>query len=261
MLGVMQAQTTVQIELTTICNFDCHYCAGRSMAQRHMDDALLQQVLDSMPTQQSLWVSLQGEGEPTLHPRFWEWAQAFRDKGHHVTTITNGTRINAQRCHEVLSNIGVSIDTLDADEAERIGRYNLPKVLSHFEELVQTMGPQRVRVHTVSYGQDVRPLLNYLQGLGVRAIVQPIQTKPDYARRYGDLPAVHVYRQRQRSVETYTCRFLDGRTPMRFVNIDGIEMPCCFIKDAGAFESTQHVREALARKVVPTPCLGCRELS
>lgn len=256
----MQAQTLVQIELTTLCNFDCYYCAGRSMAQRHMDDAVLQRVLDSMPAQPAVWVSLQGEGEPTLHPRFWTWAQAFRDKGHQVTTITNGTRIDVERCQAVLSNIGVSIDTLDAAEAERIGRYNLPKVLSHFEALVKAMGPERVRVHTVSYGQDLRPLLAYLQGWGVRAIVQPIQTKPDYARRYEHLPAVQVYRQRQNPVSVYTCRFLDGRTPMRFVNIDGIEMPCCFIKDAGAFESTQHVRETLARRAVPAACLGCREL-
>ena len=248
----------VQIELTTVCNYSCFYCAGRDMAQRHMDMAVFGQILDRLPADGGVTVSLQGEGEPTLHPQFWDMVEAVRAKGHQTYTITNGTRIDVDQFDAGLSSVGVSIDTVDAQEAERIGRFNLPKVLANFEALFKGMGPERVTVHTVQYGQPIEPLRAYLQSLGVRRhIVQPLQVKDDYAKRYADQP---VLKQLAPPVVThFRCGFLD--TPrMRFFDIDGLEMPCCFIKDASVFVSIDDLRQTLAGKQIPPACAGCREL-
>ncbi|MEO7940617.1 MAG: radical SAM protein [Burkholderiaceae bacterium] len=254
-----------QIEVTTICNFDCYYCAGREMAQRHMDMAVFKRILDGFMPFTGMPVSLQGEGEPTLHPEFWDMAQAVRAHGLRTYTITNGTRVDAAQFAQALHSVGVSVDTLDAEEARRIGRYNLPKVLANLQALVQAMGPARVTVHTVSYGQDIEPLRAWVRNLGVqRHIVQPLQVKDDYARRYAPLPAdqnqpIRIVPRDARSLAHYRCSFLD--TPrMRYFDIDGTEMPCCFIKDTSVYTSIDDLSQTLSRRQIPAACSGCREL-
>ncbi|MGC4061476.1 MAG: radical SAM protein [Aquabacterium sp.] len=252
----------VQIELTTICNFACFYCAGRDMPQRHMDMAVFQRIIDQLPPASNgiVTVSLQGEGEPTLHPRFWDMVDAVRAMGHQTYTITNGTRVDTALFEAGLSSVGVSIDTVDPQEAERIGRFNLPKVLANFEALLQAMGPQRVVVHTVHYGQAVAPVQAYLRGLGVhRHIVQPLQVKDDYAKRYADEAQAVLRHLAPPPVTQFRCGFLD--TPrMRFFDIEGREMPCCFIKDASVYQSIDDLRQQLAVRQIPPACAGCREL-
>ena len=254
----MSTSRYIQIEVTTICNFDCYYCAGRDMAQRHMDMLVYRRIIDGLPPHAGITVSLQGEGEPTLHPRFWDMVRIAREGGHHTYTITNGTRVDVDLFDQGLSTVGVSIDTFDAAEAQRIGRYNLPKVLAHFEALLARMGPERVTVHTVRYGQDIAPLVDWLRGLGVkRHVVQPLQVKDDYAKRYGAHPVLlHL---KPPAPLHYRCGFLD-MPRMRFFDIEGREMPCCFIKDASSYVSIEDLRETLAARRVPVACAGCREL-
>lgn len=203
-------------------------------------------------------VSLQGEGEPTLHPQFWDMVDAVRSKGLPTYTITNGTRVDVAQFDAGFTSVGVSIDTVDAQEAERIGRFNLPKVLANFEALFKVMGPERVAVHTVQYGQPIDHLRAYLRSLGVRRhLVQPLQVKDDYARRYADQPALKLLVPAP--IQHFRCGFLD--TPrMRFFDIDGLEMPCCFIKDASVFVSIDDLRQKLAGRQIPPACAGCREL-
>ncbi|MFT3859461.1 MAG: hypothetical protein QM742_18835 [Aquabacterium sp.] len=152
----------------------------------------------------------------------------------------------------------MSVDTLDPEEAERIGRHNLPKVLANVEALLAAMGPDRLAIHTVHYGQDIAPLQAWLRDRGVhRHIVQPLQIKDDYARRYAAQPVI-VHRPRSLP-QQYRCSFLD--TPrMRYFDIDGLEMPCCFIKDSSVYSSIDDLQRTLAQRQVPKACSGCREL-
>ncbi len=48
---------------------------------------------------------------------------------------------------------------------------------------------------------------------------------------------------------------------MRFFTIDGIELPCCFIKDVSKFTSVQHLKHQLQQQQVPDACSGCREIT
>jgi hypothetical protein len=122
------------------------------------------------------------------------------------------------------------------------------------------MGPDRVVVHTVHYGQAVAPLQAYLRAWGVRRhIVQPLQVKDDYAKRYADQAQAVLRHFAPPPVMHFRCGFLD--TPrMRFFDIDGREMPCCFIKDASVYASIDDLRQSLAERQVPPACAGCREL-
>jgi MoaA/NifB/PqqE/SkfB family radical SAM enzyme len=241
-----------QIEVTTHCTFTCFYCAGRDMPQRHMEWPVFEQMLAHIPAGQHV-VSLQGEGEPTLHPRFWDMVTEVRARGFAPTTITNGYEIDAARMAAELPDVAVSIDTLDEAEATRIGRLKLPRVLASLDRLLAVMGPERIRIMTVDYGQDLSTLRNFLvQRRLTRHIVQPLQCKDDYARRYPDRISVAGRYH-------YQCRFLQAPI-MRFYDITGCELPCCFIKDVTAFTSIGALAGELARGDVPPPCAGCREI-
>lgn len=242
----------VQIEISTHCNFTCFYCAGRDMAQEYMPIATFEDILGNLPAGQHI-VCLQGEGEPTLHPGFWDMAERIRQSGHVPYTITNGSRIAAERMAEVFPTIAISLDTLDPAEAERIGRKKLSKVLANFDRLIAAMGPGRIIVVTVDYGQPLDSLKTFVRGKGiVQHMIQPLQVKADYRRRYPDFPA-------PQELYTYRCRYLE-QALHRTYDMHGHVFPCCHIKDPAGFDSIESLRASIARSEVPACCSGCREI-
>jgi len=241
-----------QIEVTTHCNFECFYCAGRAMPQRHMPWDLFKSIIDGIPSGQHM-VSLQGEGEPTTHPKFREMAEAVSARSLVPFTITNGAQIDADWMASTFPSIGVSIDTLDAAEAERIGRHKLDRVLKNLEALDARMGPKRIRIMSVNYGQSLDAVREFVRARGYRHSVQSLQTKPDYAHRYPaafDAPPPRY---------TYRCRYLE-RPLKRYYDIEGREYPCCFIKDARLHEPIAAMQEKMAAGEIPPACTGCREV-
>jgi sulfatase maturation enzyme AslB (radical SAM superfamily) len=243
-----------QIEVTTRCNFSCWYCAGRDMPQKDMAWDTFTSIVDAI-AQSGSTVSLQGEGEPTLHPRFWEMVRYVRTKGHVPYTIINGSRVNATLIARHFMTVGISIDTLDSETAERIGRHNLTKVLAGVKSLRKLMAPHRITIMTVDLGQPLEGLRDWVkaQGFG-RHIVQPLMQKQDYAQRYSQ-----VARQTTKDTNGQTCRFVEQDT-MRFYTWQGQVLPCCFIKDTSGLTSIGALRASLHAGNVPAGCAGCKEL-
>ena len=166
-----------QIEVTTHCNFECFYCAGRAMPQRHMPWDLFKSIIDGIPPGQHM-VSLQGEGEPTTHPKFREMAEAVSARSLIPFTITNGAQIDADWMALTFPRIGVSIDTLDAAEAERIGRHKPDRVLKNLEALDARMGPKRIRIMSVNYGQSLDAVREFARARGYRIACSRYRPNP-----------------------------------------------------------------------------------
>lgn len=211
-------------------------------------------ILGSLPPGRHT-VSLQGEGEPFAHPDIWEMATQVREAKHVPYTITNGSLIDAQRVAALFPAIGVSLDTLDNREAERIGRKRLGRVVDNLERLVAEMGGDRIVVHTVNMGQDLRALRSYLNDRGIRRhVIQPLQTKNDYRKCYPQWPVVDHGPPR-----ITMCRYL-AKPSMRFFNVDGVDLPCPFIKQISSYRSDKLLKDHFAEGGVPEACLGCREI-
>ena len=244
----------VQIGVTTVCNFDCFYCAGRKMPQRYMELELFDEILANLPAAR-LTVSLQGEGEPTLHPSFWDMVEKVALSGKYPYTISNCSNIDISRAACLFPQIGVSIDTLEEDEAERIGRFGLSGVLRNLEQLVATMGPRRINIYSVDYGQPLEALQRYVRSLGIdRHMVKPVNPKADYRIRYPDLISTGNERYH------FGCRYI-FQPSMRFFDVNGRMMPCCFIKDASKYISIEHIGGELKQHNIPDSCVGCREIT
>lgn len=244
----------IQVEITTHCNFNCFYCVGRDMPQQHMAMERFDEIVSKLPRGQYP-VSLQGEGEPMTHPQFWDMVERVKSVGKIPYTITNGSLIDSRRVAQCFPEIGFSLDTIDPEEAQRLGRYKLNRVLENLEQLIESIGALRIIVHTVDYGQPLSRLREYLQNRGLlKHIVQPLQSKSDYRRRYLErASATQNWRYH------YRCRYI-LQPVMRFFTINGVEMPCCFIKDLSKYVSVDEIKWRLLHRQVPATCGGCREI-
>ena len=109
------AITHAQIEPTTRCNFTCGFCAGRSMRQGDLAWEAFAAFLDAHPD--LAHVELQGEGEPLLHPRFFDMAAACTARGLTVGLITNGSLLSETMVERLLdaglAAIHISLETTD----------------------------------------------------------------------------------------------------------------------------------------------------
>jgi MoaA/NifB/PqqE/SkfB family radical SAM enzyme len=122
----------LQIEPTTRCNFTCGFCAGRHMPQQNMAVERLEEVLRAVapsPLPSPIrgegescglrHVELQGEGEPMLHPRFFEMAEMIRrlHPRAKISLITNGSLLNEENVARIIEigfhKISVSIESPD----------------------------------------------------------------------------------------------------------------------------------------------------
>lgn len=249
-LNLASTKLLLQIEITTRCNFDCFYCAGRAMRQGDLSFAAFTEILDGHIARYGVpnTVSLQGEGEPTLHHDFFRMAEHVRALAGTPYTITNGTYKHPERFIGLFPRVGVSIDSLDALAAAKIGRYNLPRVLSFVEALAPHV---QIVIHSVAHRVHTPVIAAWCRAHGYRHMVQPLQSKADYSRRY--LPAAEPHVPPGR----FSCVYLE-RIRMRYYTLGGTEMPCCFIKDESQFPGIEAMRRQQAQGVSPICCAGCR---
>lgn len=247
-----------QIEITTHCNFQCFYCVGRTMPQKHMDKIVFSEILQDIPA--GTVVNLQGEGESALHPAFWEFVDQVVSKGCYPFTMTNGTLINKSNLKSVLTyfpQLGISLDSLD--DVDTSGRYHQKAVLSKIDSLVEIAGIMYLTIYITDYGQNISPLIQHLESKKIKYIVQSLQTKPDYV--HSSLYESHL--QPEQPIifkEGAVCKYI-LQDIKRFYNVDGLAFPCCFIKDTSKYKSIEALKETFNLGEVPEPCFGCRELT
>lgn len=137
----------VQIEPVGQCNLACTMCPINYRDDlplhgkvRMMDFDLYTGLIDQFANLKTL--HLQGLGEPTLHPRFFDMVSYAVKKGIRVTTNTNLTLINPARAEKCvtsgLDTLHFSIDGTTRETYERIRvNANFDKVMTNLGNLVE----------------------------------------------------------------------------------------------------------------------------
>jgi MoaA/NifB/PqqE/SkfB family radical SAM enzyme len=144
------------------------------MPQKHMDKHVFAEILRNIPA--GTVVNLQGEGESSLQPNFWEFIDQVISNGCYPFTITNGALIKKSTLKSILTyfpQLGISLDSLD--DVDHTGRYNQKAVLSKIDALVEIAGIMYVTVYITDYGQNIKPLIQYLERKSIRYIVQSLR--------------------------------------------------------------------------------------
>jgi organic radical activating enzyme len=221
------------------------------MKQKMMDFDVFKSILTTVTSDTKI-ISLQGEGEPMMHPRFWDMVEEVKKIKKDVFTITNGSAlVDPYRVSQAFQNIGISVDTMDPVLAEKIGRHDLEKVLKNIHGYLRYVEADRIQIQTVDFGQDLTEVKAFVKKWKMGHFIQPLQNKPDYSYRYGE--------KNNYGECTFNCKKLTTKGS-GFYNIDGKAMPCVYIKDLSKFESKEKLIQQLANKEVPAACEGCEQI-
>ena len=186
----------LQIDPTTRCNYSCAYCRGRSMPQEDLDPALVDAALDSFPHVR--FVELHGEGEPLLHPRFFDIAAGVRARGIKISVFTNGSLFHAAQVERLLDagfeKVVVSVDSADPERfrAIRTGKFDI--VRDGMERLMTRRRERGLSAPAVGISatiqrrfiDDIRGLAAFYRELDLDGGIgyQPLNPAASYARHY-----------------------------------------------------------------------------
>ena len=165
----------LQVEPTTRCNFTCGFCVGRHMDQSDMTLDTFRHALTQLQDLERL--EIHGEGEPLMHPDFFEMARLARDRGIKVSTITNGSMFSPERIERILDTgiaaLFVSIESPRVEEFKEIRGGNLTTVISGIKALLAA--------------RNARQLANPTVGFSVTVLKRTQTLMPEIAQLYTDL--------------------------------------------------------------------------
>ncbi|HTI46945.1 MAG TPA: radical SAM protein [Casimicrobiaceae bacterium] len=167
----------VQIEPVGQCNLRCQMCAiqFRRDGPPHGPLAFMAfetftRLLDQFPRLREL--HLQGLGEPTMHPRFFDMVAHAAARGIRVSTNSNLTLWSERRALQCaqsgLAELSVSLDAADPSIYERIRRgAHFGKVLRNLRRVMAaraaTRSPLEVRIVMVLMKQNLDDLPNLVR--------------------------------------------------------------------------------------------------
>jgi MoaA/NifB/PqqE/SkfB family radical SAM enzyme/ubiquinone/menaquinone biosynthesis C-methylase UbiE len=113
---------SVTLAVTNRCNYNCWHCYNAGRSQRDMPLSALKDIAGQLREFGAVQVTLTG-GEPLLRADLEDIAAAF-DESTCLTLNTTGDQLTPQRARALrgagIFSIGVSIDSADADEHDRM---------------------------------------------------------------------------------------------------------------------------------------------
>lgn len=267
MVNSTMTNTMVAIEVTTQCNFDCDYCYTKNYPNKMMDMDTFKRIIREWASYPgNVDFSLSGEGESLLHPQFWDFVQHIRTTTKHkVSLITNGSTLtptNIQKIRDNMDIVRVSLDTMDPDMAERVGRHFHSRVVQNIRLLAKT--GIRMLVMTTNFGQDIDPVGKFVKSLNqpnALHVTQPLQPKADYASGYTMFEKPIQFVPRKPSY--VQCGNIIANSIIMYT-VDGLKLPCCYIKDRSAYpgyESMVKMMTDPTNTTIPPCCTGCSLLT
>lgn len=124
---------SVEVHLTDLCNLSCPWCTDQVLRENKAQ--LPVEVLDRLFADlapHGVGVTLEGGGEPTVHPAFGEVVASARRHGLELGLITNGVRPLTEHAG-AFQWVRVSVDAATAEE------YLVEKGADCFEKVMQNL--------------------------------------------------------------------------------------------------------------------------
>jgi MoaA/NifB/PqqE/SkfB family radical SAM enzyme len=270
----------LQIEPTTRCNFRCGFCVGRSMEQSDLDIDLFTRTLDQFPSVQHL--ELQGEGEPLMHPRFFDMVAIARARGVRVSFISNGSWFTPAHIERILEGgvekISVSLESADAEAFRAIRGGKLEKVIAGLEALMSERNRRGLAKPAVGFSVTLMrrtrghlpAILALYRRLGLDGgfSAQPLQHMAAYRSIYdasmreetldaaeADARLLNLLVRTQRGTMGFYDVLMAGWRPASkkcpwlekglYVDRNGGFSPCCMIKETGTRDEVLAQREEM----------------
>lgn len=253
-IGPLGLPISISVEPTTSCNLRCPECPSglRSFTRPTgmLDVDLYEKMLDEL--QHVLWyLILYFQGEPYLHPQFFELIKLASDRNIYTATSTNGHYLNPENARKTvesgLDRLIISIDgtTQETYESYRIGG-KLDRVISGTKEIIKwkrELG--KTTPHVIFQFLVVKPnehqvleVEELAASLGVDSVALKTAQIYDYQNGSPLIPENPNYSRYLKNGDgTYSLknRLLNQCWKMWHSCVmtwDGQIVPCCFDKDA-----------------------------
>lgn len=244
----------ISFEPTTSCNLRCPECPSglRSFTRPTgmMQEDLYKKTIDEL-AETLLYLIFYFQGEPYLHPKFFELVKYAHDKGLYTATSTNAHYLTDERARKTvesgLDRLIISIDgtTQDVYEQYRIGG-KLEKVIEGTKNIIKwkkALGSSTP--HTIFQFLVVKPNEHQIEEvkklakeLGVDEVGLKTAQIYDYEEGSDLIPTIDKYSRYKKEDEgRYSIKnaLVDHCWKMWHscvITWDGLVVPCCFDKDA-----------------------------
>lgn len=111
---------SVEIHLSNRCNLNCEWCVDREIRQskKELSRDVLYKVINEF-AHKGIGLTIEGGGEPTVHPFFEEFVFECKKSGIKLGLITNGVKKISVEVIKKFDWIRVSVDSANADEYAR----------------------------------------------------------------------------------------------------------------------------------------------
>lgn len=251
---VWGAPAAIAVEPTTACNLRCPECpSGLRQFSRptgKLSVELYRRMIDEVAPK-ALYLTLYFQGEPYLHPHFFELVNYARQKGLFTITSTNGHFLDAQRARlTVESGLDRLIISIDGVTQESYASYRkegqLQKVLAGIREIVEwkeklnSLTPEVVlQFLIVRPNEHEIPAIRHLaKKMQVNRLVLKTAQIYDFEDGSPLIPTIERYSRYRRlpngkyaiknPLKNQCWRMWNGFV----MTWDGRLVPCCFDKDA-----------------------------
>jgi radical SAM protein with 4Fe4S-binding SPASM domain len=253
-LVVPAGPSALSFEPTTRCNLRCPECpSGLRQFTRdegYADQALFAAAITSVQSH-LIWLNLYFQGEPFLHPGFFQMVKRAKSLRYYVMTSTNGHHLGEQSCRDLieagLDRLIISVDGLDQETYSQYRKGGtLSRVLSGVETLCRVRR-ELGAIHPKIIVQCLKLRHNILQMEELRdAMVATGVDKVEFkTAQFYDLSDENQMIPEQEEHRRYSHRVGKGyviksRWPSHcrrlwfgsVITWDGEVIPCCYDKDA-----------------------------
>lgn len=177
---------SVEMHLTDCCNLDCEWCTDKELRKNKatLDLRTIQRVFHEF-WRHSTGVTLEGGGEPTLHPQFQEVVRVGAMSNIDMGLITNGT-VDISDCVSALKWVRVSLDSSTCDEYKREkGIDCFEHALDNLKKMSEARNPKETFVGvgyvlTTRNQSNLIDLMKQLDNMGVDYIyLRPVEEAGD----------------------------------------------------------------------------------
>jgi radical SAM protein with 4Fe4S-binding SPASM domain len=243
----------VSIEPTNRCNLRCPECpSGNDTLKRNrgfMDRAMFNSVIDQL-SPQLLYLTLYFEGEPFLHPDFFDFVNYAASKGIFVATSTNGhflDRASAEKT--VRSGLHKLIISLDGYDQASYEKYRIGGDFGKVIDGLKNLAEARQRLNSKRPEIELQCLLfsanenrkSEIRRLGKESGADRVVFKTaqfyDYEKGNPMMPLkkVHTRYSRDRNgnlrLKAHQPNSCFRMWSSCVITWDGLVVPCCFDKD------------------------------
>jgi radical SAM protein with 4Fe4S-binding SPASM domain len=233
----------VYIEISNVCNLQCHFCPAVERDKTFMPLDLFQKVARTVaPLTEEVCFHLMGE--PLLHPQFDSYLAFCQSLGLRVNLTTNGMLLNADRINALmnptLSQINFSLQSFEANFPDQDNSAYLQTIFQFTERALKERPDLYINYRLWNEGapgaaaSNARIIDQIRQGLRV-----DFNAKVDVRWRKGVHIKGRVYLHRDNRFEwphpsrpvRSTQGFCHGLSSHIGVLADGTVVPCCLDKE------------------------------